>query len=227
MKVSGSVLSIIVILAGVAVLQFFQGRKINVGLMRLFIQGFEKKLKIKDQLYTLIGEYSGFRVNYDLSDKYINNVEMSLTLLPRQSLFYLPFSFMFKRGDRLFIVLRPKFKVRNDAHIIQNFYYLFGPDIQEKGDLEKGKVSFEKKEGFYSLTNDKYTLDKLKKLAESSLDVRRLRHICVVKRTNVLFCLIRPDPSKTPDEVKKLVENFPKIFKEEKRETEILEELKS
>jgi hypothetical protein len=212
---------IIVILAGIASLQFMKGRKLNVALMKVLSNGFEKKLKIKDQLYTWIGGYIGFKANYDLSDKYIKKVEMTLTLLPRQSLFYLPISILVKKGDRLFIVLRPRFEIKRDAHIIKSFYYLFGPAIEEKHELKKGSVEIEDRKGFYTLYEEESDIDKLRKLVvECFSDVRRVRHITVVKSTNVLFCLIKPDPNKTPEEIRKLVEYFPKIFyeKEELRD---------
>ncbi len=213
MNTSGNVIFIIIILAGISVLQFQKGRRINLTLMKLYVEGFEKKLKIKDQNYTWIGGYAGFKADYDLSDNYIKRAELTLTLLPRQSLFYLPISFLVKRGDRLFIVLRPRFRVKSDAHIIKSFYYLFGPEIREINELNKGNIELDNNKGFYSLYEDEATLEKLRKLTQDVFsDVKRVRHIALVKETNVLFCLIRPDPNKTADELRKLVEKLPQYF---------------
>ncbi len=213
MKISGDLLFIIIALAGIAVLQFQKGRRLNLTLMKIFVEGFEKKLKIRDQNYTWIGGSAGFKADYDLSDNYIKKVELTLTLLPRQSLFYLPISFAFKRGDRLFIVLRPRFRLTSDAHIIKSFYYLFGPEIREMGELTKGNIELENNKGFYSLYEDEATLEKLRKFTQDVFsDVKRVRHIALVKETNVLFCLIKPDPNKTPDEIKHLVEKLPQYF---------------
>ena len=49
---SGNLILIIVVLAGISVLQFYQGRRLNVALMKHYVHGFEGKLKIRDQLYT-------------------------------------------------------------------------------------------------------------------------------------------------------------------------------
>jgi hypothetical protein len=59
----------------------------------------------------------------------------------------------------------------------------------------------------------------LTELIHKCFDPDRLFHIGFVKRTNVLFCLMKPDPFKTPDEIRKLVEYFPKVVyeKEEMR----------
>jgi len=129
-KISGNLLFIIIALAGISVLQFQKGRRLNLMLMKAFVEGFEKRLKLRDKTYTWIGGSAGFKADYELSDNYVKKVELTLTLIPRQSLFYLPISFLVKRGDRLYIVLRPKFQVHSDAHIIRNFYYLFGPEIR-------------------------------------------------------------------------------------------------
>ena len=210
--ISGNWILVLVVLAGVAVLQFYQGRRLNIALIKHYVHGFESNLTIRDQLYTWIGGYSGFKADYEVNEKSIKKVEMTLTLLARQSLFWLPFSYPVKRGDRLYIVLRPSFKVHADAHIIRNFYYLFGPAIREAKDLTKGKAEFPDAKGFYTLYEEEGDVAKLRKLVEASMDPKRLRHIAVVKETNVLFCLIKPDPFKTPDELKRLVENFPKYF---------------
>lgn len=213
MKISGDLLFIIIALAGVSVLQFQKGRRLNLSLMKVFVDGFEKKLKIRDQNYTWIGGYAGFKADYDLSDNYIKKVELTLTLLPRQSLFYLPISFAVKRGDRLFVVLRPRFKLSSDAHIIKSFYYFLGPEIREARELKKSGIELENNKGFYSLYEDEATLEKLRKFTQDVFsDVTRVRHIALVKETNVLFCLIRPDPNKTPDEIRKLVEKLPQYF---------------
>ena len=211
-KISGDWVLVLVVLAGVAVLQFYQGRRLNIALIKHYVHSFESVLKIRDQLYTWIGGYSGFKVVYSVNEKSIKKVERTLTCLPRQSLFWLPFSYPVKKGDRLYIVLRPTFKVRADAHIVRNFYYLFGPGITEKRDLTRGKAEFDGAKGFYTLYEQEGDVKRLRRLVEASMDPKRLRHIAVVKETNVLFCLMKPDPMKTPDELKLLVENFPKFF---------------
>jgi len=210
--ISGNWVMVLVVLAGVATLQFYQGRRLNIALIKHYVHGFESVLTIRDQLYTWIGGYSGFKVSYDVDEKSIKKVEMTLTMLSRQSIFWLPLSYPVKRGDRLYIVLRPTFKIHADAHIIRNFYYLFGPGITERKELTKAKTEFEGAKGFYTLYKQEGDIDRLKRLVEASMDPKRLRHIAVVKETNVLFCLIKPDPMKTPEELRRLVENFPKYF---------------
>jgi hypothetical protein len=213
MNLNSNVILILLVIAGIAVLQFYQGRRLNIALIKHYVHAFESNLKIRDQLYTWIGGYAGFKADYDINDDDIKKVEMTLTMLARHSLFWLPFSYPVKRGDRLYIVLRPKtFHVQHDAHIIKRFYYLFGPAITEAKDLTKGNFEFSEVKGFYTLYENEEDVQKLRRLIEASMDPKRLRHASVVKETNVLFLLIKPDPYKTGEELKKLVANFPKYF---------------
>ncbi|MGC8765464.1 MAG: hypothetical protein ACP5QT_06230 [Brevinematia bacterium] len=204
MNISGDLILLIIVISGVAMLQFYRGRKINLAIMKSLANGFEKSLDIKDKLYTWIGGYSGFKADYEMKDKTIRKIELTLTLLPRQSFFWLPFSFLLRRGDRLYIVIKPEIKMIRDVHIIKRFFYPFGAGIKERKALKKD--SYERK--FYSLYEEEEDVKNLMKIVESSIDVKRLRHIAIVKETNVLYCLIKPDPLKTPAELKKLVENF-------------------
>ncbi len=201
------IIVILVVIGGIITLQFFQGRKINLLLMKKYVQGFEKNLNIKDKTYVWIGGYTGFRAHYELNDSSIKKLELTLTLLPRQSLLYLPISLITRKHDRLYIVLRSKVKINTDVHIIKKHYYFLGPDIDEAKELEKGEVVLGDSK-FITMYRKLKDLDKLMELTKKTFNPNRLRHIALVKSTNVLFALIKPDPNETPMEVKKLVENF-------------------
>lgn len=206
--ISGEVLFIIILISGVAMLQFYKGRKINLAIMQTLARGFEANLKPVDKLYTWIGGYSGFKANYEVKGKNIKNIELTLTLLPRQSFFWLPFSFLFLKGDRLYIVLKPEFKINRDIHIIRKFFYNFGVRIKEKKYLQK--ESNHKR--FYFLYEDKKDIENLLNILENSIELNRIRHIALVKETNVIFCFIKPDINKTPEELKRLIENFSNLI---------------
>jgi len=210
-NISGEVLFVVIVLSGVAMLQFYKGRKINLALMQAYAKGFESKLKIKNQLYTWIGGYAGFKAEYDIMDKFLNKIEITLTLLSRQSFFWFPVSYAITKGDRLYIIIRPKFKIQRDAHIVKKFYYLFGAGIKEKLKRKEFKeFNFRK---FYYLCEDEGDINSLLEIVKNSIEIERLRHIAFVKETNILYCLIKPDPNKTPSEIEKLLESFSRYFK--------------
>ncbi|BAL80712.1 hypothetical protein [Caldisericum exile] len=215
MQISSYLLLIFLVLGGIASLQFYKGRKINTSIMIHYIRKFEENLSLRDKMYTYLGGYIGFKAKYDLQDKNIKRMELVLTLIPRQSLFWLPFSYPFKRGDRLYLMVYPKFNIRRDAHIVQNFYYLFGPNITEREHLKKEPASISRFNNYYTLYESKSDYDKLKKLIEDTFeDPRRVRHIALNRENNSLFILMKPDINATPKELKKLIENFPKVFDE-------------
>jgi hypothetical protein len=218
-NVQSNIIIIIVVLAGIAVLQFQKGRKLNVALMKTYIRGFEDKLKLVDKTYVYLGGYLGFKAEYDLQNKLSKRIEMTLTLIPRQSVFYLPITFLTRKTDRLYIVIRPDFKIHIDAHIVKKHFYLLGLDIDEEPELEKKDLTL-KGVGFVTLYRRKGDVDKLREFVNKCIPSERLFHIALVNKTNVFYCLMRPDPLKTPEEIRKLVDYLPKVIyeKEELRE---------
>ncbi|HOK18025.1 MAG TPA: hypothetical protein P5272_03835 [Caldisericia bacterium] len=206
----GEIILIILIIGGVVSLQFFQGRKLNVALMRYYIRGFENNLKPKDQLYTWIGGYVGFKVQYEIDDDFIKQIEMSLTLLPRQSLLYLPISLITRRHDRLYVIIRLKQKLGYDAHIIKTNFYFPGPPLEDIKTYKKEIVNHDNNK-FYIFYKNKDDIGALEKLVKRSMDFKNIKHIGYTRETNVIFLLLKPDPNKTPTDLKKLVNNLQAI----------------
>ncbi len=215
MQVSTNLIAILLLLGGVASLQFFKGRRLNATIMIHYIRKFEENLKLKDKLYTYLGGSIGFKAKFDLDDKNFKSIDLVLTLLPRQSLFWLPFSYPIKRGDRLYVKFYPRFRIRRDVHIVQNFYYLFGPDIKERDVLKKERATVGKYNNFYTLYENKEDFDRIKRVVEMTFsNPRRVRHIALNKETNSVFLLIKPDLQETPKELNKLLNNLPKVFED-------------
>lgn len=209
----GEIILLLVIFGGVVSLQFFQGRKLNLVLMRYYIRGFEDNLKPKDKLYTWIGGYVGFKVQYDIEDEYVKSVEMSLTLLPRQSLLYFPISLLIRKHDRLYVILRLKEKLGLDAHIIKKNFYFPGPILDDIETYRKETVDYDNRK-FLIFYKNRDDIGKLEKLVRRSMDFEDIRHIGYTRSTNVLFLLLKPNPRETPNDLKKLIKNIPSIISE-------------
>lgn len=208
----------ILVLAGVASLQFYKGRRLNLSLMVHYIRQFEDKLKLKDKLYTHLGGYIGFRADYVLEDEVLPKMELTLMLMPRQSLFWWPISYLFKRGDRLYVVLRPRTRVaRGETHIIQKSYFVLGPGVDKGGKgFQEEEMKLKDGAQHYCLYQDRRDLERLKKLCVMSIDEpERLRHASLNPSENVIYLLLKPDVNKTGGEIARLVENFHKVFVEE------------
>ncbi len=205
-----NVVMIMLVLGAVVTLQFFKGRKINLMIMEHFAKKFEKLLRPKDQLYTWLGGYIGFRVNYEIDSDTLNKIEMTLTLLPRHSVLYMPVSLITSRHDKLYIVFRPKKKVRTDIQIIRRGYYIFKPRIEEETYLQKEIIQIEDRK-FTVMYREKKEFDRFFKRIKEIFDMKRVIHIALVSRTNVLYVFIKPSADDTPREVRKAAENIEKL----------------
>lgn len=195
---------LVVLLAGVATLQFFYGRKLNLALMRNIIMTLEETIKPKDQLYTWLGGYIGFKAEYDVDDTMVEKVEVTLTLLPRHSILYLPISKATLKGDRLFIVFRSRYPIKGDVHLIRRGLYRFGKGIDNPLEYLSEVVALDgvEYEVFFKRKEDRNKLIKL----VSGLPVEKIKHVSITPSTNVVYAFLTPD-SRVIEEI------IPRMFK--------------
>ncbi|MBC7194428.1 MAG: hypothetical protein H5U37_02060 [Caldisericia bacterium] len=206
------IILLFVILGGIVSLQFFKGRKVNTLLMIQYIREFENELKPKDKLYTYIGGYIGFKADYDLNEDFIKKIELTLTLLPRQSLLYLPISYLTRKHDRLYVILRLKEKFGYDAHIIKKNFYFPGPMIENIETFKKDEIEIENNK-FLILYKNRNDIDRLIDIAKNSFNFNNIRHIGYTRETNVIFLLLKPELEITAKSLKKFVKNFSNLLK--------------
>lgn len=206
------IILLMLVLGGITSLQFFKGRRLNTFMMVKYIRDFEANLKPKDKLYTYIGGYIGFKANYDLSENFIKKMELTLTLLPRHSLLYLPISYLTRKHDRLYVILRLNEKFGYDVHIIKKHFYFPGPMIDNIETFKKEEMVFDGKD-FYVLFKNRSDLERLIEIVESSVGFNNLKHIAYTRETNVLFLLLKPDIDKTPKDLKKLTKKVSELLK--------------
>jgi len=182
--------AILVLFAGVATLQFFYGRKLNILIMKNVVDELEQVIKPKDQLYTWLGGYVGFKAEYSIDDPEIEKVEVTLTLLPRQSILYLPISKLTLKGDRLFFVIRCRHAVKGDVHAVKKNVYRFTKPIDSEIEYLKEDVK---------VGNEEFTVyykkkDDLKKLIIHLRDLpyQELKHISLTPSTRVIYAFVTP-----------------------------------
>jgi len=97
---------IIALLAGLVSIQYWRGRRLNLGFIRAISNELEKTLNPLEHSYTWIGAYAGITAEYRIKNKNINSIDMSLTLLPRHSLLYFPVSLIIGRRDRIALLIK-------------------------------------------------------------------------------------------------------------------------
>ena len=210
---TGLLFTVILVLAGIASLQFYRGRKLNLLLMEHYIKVIKDIVKPEDENYVWLGGYIGFRADYKVNRQNIKKFEFTLTLLPRQSLLYFPVSLVTSRHDKLYVVIRPFNNIRREAHLIQKGYYRLRPDIENEDLLQKETVRIGSKD-YEALYEKKRDIMKLKELVESLSKPGNIKHISLTPKTNVFYVQMKPEPETISEDVKKLVEFANREIKE-------------
>ncbi len=182
--------AVLVLFAGITTLQFFYGRKLNILLMKNAVEELEETIKPKDQLYTWLGGYIGFKAEYKIDDPYIDGIEVTLTLLPRQSILYLPISKLTLKDDRLFFVLKCRYAVKGDVHAVKKGTYRFTKPIDNEVEYRTETVSISGEE-FVVYYRKKEDLNKLLKHMKG-IPVEEVKHISVTPSTRVIYTFVVP-----------------------------------
>ncbi len=186
-------------LAGATTYQFFRGRRTNLELMRDYVREIEDTLKPIDKLYTLTGLYSGFKSEFKVDSKKVDKVEISLALMPRESLLYYPISLLTLKHDRMYVVFRLLKKPRKEIHLVQPKTLSY--NAKDLKDVLKREV---KVNGTTYLTNvpDDETLNFLKPILVNE----KVLHVSLVPQTSVLYVFMKPQRGLVREVLKRSLE---------------------
>ncbi len=199
---------IIMILAAVASMQFYRGRKRNIALMEKSIKVITKITDPKEKNFTWLGGYVGYRAYFKVQKDNIEEFDFTVTLVPRQSAFYYPVAKMTTRHDRIYIVIYPYTKIRREAHLIQEGYYHLAPRIENEPILRKDEVYVERKNErikFKALFERREDLDKLRKLVSSLSNPRDVKHVSLTPSTNVVYVFMKLNVDTLEEDVNRIV----------------------
>jgi len=194
----------IFVLAGISVIQYYRGRKLNLLLMEHYIRAIKDVVKPEDEDYTWLGGYIGFRAEYKVNRDNIRKFEYTLTLLPRHSILYFPISLFTSRYDKLYIVVRPFAQIKREAHLIQKGYYRLKPDIENEDFLQRETIEIAGRK-YEALYEKKRDIENLKELVESLSTPHNVKHVSLTPKTNVFYVLMKPEPDTIGEDVKKIV----------------------
>jgi hypothetical protein len=175
-------------------LGYLWGRRTN---KRVFLSAFNALVDIvgpDDQTFTNIGGLVGYHANLLIRRKsLISRVDATITLLPRHSLLYLPFSKLIMRHDRLFVSIHLKSALPGEAHLIEAGYAGFrGPKIQNAKRLTRREVRW----GNYDflLYYERVTMhDRLTEYMQAHPDPGVVRHIALVPDQRKCFVFMIPE----------------------------------
>jgi hypothetical protein len=172
---------------------YFWGRRTN---KRVYLSAFNALVDIvspDDQTYTNIGGLVGYHANLLIKRKsLISRVDATITLLPRHSLLYLPFSKLIMRHDRLFVSIHLKSALPGEAHLIEAKYAGFrSPKIRNANRLNCREVRW----GNYDflLYYERVTMsDRLTEYMHAHPDPGIVRHIALVPDQRKCFVFMIP-----------------------------------
>lgn len=169
------------------------------GNKRIYLSAFNAlvdTLKPKDQNFTTIGGQTGYHANLiPKKNSIIRRLDATITLLPRQSWLYLPFSLLTFKYDRLFMMLffgKKAMGLVTEGHLIEEKYSRFrGPKITNEEDLQLEKMRWGDKD-FLLYYADEEIKSELLALKERINEPGYLRHVAVVPDKDQAFIFMIP-----------------------------------
>jgi len=176
----------------------------------------------KDQTFTNIGGLTGYHANFvPHRNRSVKQVDATMTLLPRQSWLWYPFSRMIRRFDRLFLTfhLSPKVTgVLREGHLIEKSYSSFaGTKIANADSLRRETFQWGRRT-FFLYYHDGAVKNRMEECrALIGDEPGPLRHVALVPGQDRLFLFLIPVPGAVKGTVgavyrwfSELVETHPK-----------------
>lgn len=206
-------ISALVVLALVSTAAYYLGTKKNRWIVASISRQLEEAFKPKSTNYVNIGGVIGYNFSYAMPAPY-TNAKGTITMSPRHSILYLPVSRLIGVGDRFFVNVFTKKKLKGEAHIVDARYLkkanIAGLDAMERRDVEAGGRKYVL---LWRKADQSSTLEAtLSALADPS----SLRHFCAYPETGTFFIHMRPKAGNIADTVQPLFKRFPEFFENPK-----------
>lgn len=172
---------------------YFWGRRMNRSIFLDAFNDLVRVVKPKDQTFTNIGGAIGYHANLFLGKKNaIEQVDATITLLPRHAWLYMPISKLIMRHDRLFITFYLVDRPPGEGHLIEKGYAAFrGPKIKNADRLFQEPLVWGKQAFTIYYANGKIR-DQLMMLTGSFPDPGNIRHVAVVTEEKRCFVFMIP-----------------------------------
>ncbi len=185
-------LSLIIILALVMVIAYFTGRKRNSWIAGWITSETEEVLKPTDQNYVNIGGTIGYNSQYKLK-KPFTTAKGTFTLLPRQSLLYMPISLLISKHDNYYLNIFTKNKLLGEGHILSDdYFHRRRTTIHGIEDMERKLVETAGGKKFIMLWSNHRLEDKLEEFLNNITDKDLLKHFCCYADNKTFFIHIKP-----------------------------------
>jgi len=175
---------------------YFYGKRQNHRIVRNAIDSLVEIVEPLDQKMTNIGGLVGYHIELELPEEsLIDELGGTITLLPRQSLLYLPISFIIRKFDRFFIHTELKKSVfSKEAHLFAcKFMQKHRKKIADSSSLNKDEITMDG-EKFCVCYKNSAQGQELVKLLKSLKNIDQLKEISLYPENNIVDILIIPKP---------------------------------
>jgi len=210
MNINPYFLSALVVLAIAATAQYYLGMKKNRVIASTISKGAEEALKPTSTNYVNIGGAIGHNFAYALSGGPWTSAKGTMTLTPRQSLLYMPLSRLIVGGDRFYINLFTKKKLRGEGHVVEAAHFrrakIDGIDKMERRETQAGGKRF------VLLWRGTDLSKELEAVITAMPDPARLRHFCAFDDNKTFFLHTRPDRGEVKADLQALLPRLDAFF---------------
>lgn len=179
---------IISLLALLITMQYRWGKKLNLKLIRGLSSSIEEAFQPVKAEYTWIGGYVGVVAEYKLEADNYSEAKLTISLLPRHSLFYLPISLLTGKRDRIQILIKAKSIIPYSSIHFKTGRWVKPPaGISE---LKRGSRDINGEIVHYWYKN-KETLVKFMELLESLNRPGGIKHLTVNQAENAIYAELK------------------------------------
>lgn len=193
------------------------GRRRN---RRIFLTAFNDLiaiLKPRDQQYTNIGGASGYHANFiPNKSSAIRRADVTITLMPRQSWLWYPFSFLTRKFDRFFLTFelaKSSFGTIREGHLIEKGYSRIpGARIENVDSLEQEQLTWGGLE-FTLYYEDQEVKEALVECKNRLGEPRTLRHLALVPERERIFLFMIPKLGTVEPVVRPVYDWFHELLK--------------
>ncbi len=175
----------------------------------------EEALRPITSNYVNIGGSIGYNFTYLLNDPY-TSAKGTVTLSPRHSLLYLPFSLLIGVRDRFFVNIFTQKKLRGESHLVEASYLkkanITGIDSMQRREVAKGEKSF------VLLWKGTDLSSNLQTILDALPEPVRLRHFCSFPENKTFFIHESPWNGQVKGNMEAILKHLPGFFGKEKEQ---------
>ncbi len=182
----------------VLTLGYSWGRRWNRRVLVNALDPLLEVFKARDQQFTNIGGQTGFHATIVPGNiRTVRKVDITITLLPRQSWLYLPFSLLVRRFDRMQMTFefnkRGK-RIREEAHLIEaRFSKTMGNSIENAESLDREELRWGER-AFLLYSSSERSRAWMHRLMDDLSEPGTLRHAALVPHRERAYLFIIPKP---------------------------------